>query len=84
MCYNAVDRHVDEGNGEMTAVIWDSPITGNREQWTYSRLQKEVSRFTCHNDRDSYRNVCYRCPVWQPPWQGKGSALETGCSSTCL
>lgn len=43
MCYNAVDRHVDEGNGERTAIIWDSPITGSKEQWTYSRLQKEVS-----------------------------------------
>ena len=28
LCYNAVNRHVDEGYGEQTALIWDSPITG--------------------------------------------------------
>ena len=28
MCYNVVDRHVDEGHGDQTALIWDSPITG--------------------------------------------------------
>lgn len=27
MCYNAVDRHVDEGFGEQTALVWDSAIT---------------------------------------------------------
>ena len=30
MCYNAVDRHVDEGFGDQNALIWDSPITGNK------------------------------------------------------
>ena len=32
LCYNAVDRHVDEGHGEQTALIWDSAITG---RWVY-------------------------------------------------
>jgi len=27
--YNALDRHVEAGNGERTALIWDSPVTGN-------------------------------------------------------
>ena len=27
LCYNAVDRHVDEGFGDETAIIWDSAIT---------------------------------------------------------
>ena len=26
-CYNAVDRHVEEGRGEQTAIIYDSPVT---------------------------------------------------------
>jgi propionyl-CoA synthetase len=26
-CYNAVDRHVEAGNGARTAIIYDSPIT---------------------------------------------------------
>src|SRR5690348_57539 len=27
-CYNAVDRHVDEGRGDQVALIYDSPVTG--------------------------------------------------------
>jgi propionyl-CoA synthetase len=26
-CYNAVDRHVETGRGEQTAIIYDSPVT---------------------------------------------------------
>src|SRR5689334_25281936 len=26
--YNALDRHVDAGDGERTALIYDSPVTG--------------------------------------------------------
>ena len=26
-CYNAVDRHVEAGRGDQTALIYDSPIT---------------------------------------------------------
>jgi propionyl-CoA synthetase len=44
LCYNAVDRHVDEGYGEQTALIWDSPITGR-----YSNAGSEIWR-----DRSSF------------------------------
>jgi len=44
MCYNAVDRHVDEGFGEQPALIWDSPITGSKDTITFSQLQDQVSR----------------------------------------
>jgi len=44
MCYNAVDRHVDEGFGEQAALIWDSPITGNKDTITFKQLQDKVSR----------------------------------------
>ena len=26
-CYNALDIHIEQGNGERTALIYDSPIT---------------------------------------------------------
>ncbi len=42
VCYNAVDRHVDEGNGDRTALIWDSPITGGKSKLTYRQLQEQV------------------------------------------
>ena len=44
LCYNAVDRHVDEGFGDQTALIWDSPITGAKRQISYRELQDSVAR----------------------------------------
>ncbi len=44
-CYNAVDRHVEDGRGEQDAIIYDSPITGHKSKITYSQLQDKVSRF---------------------------------------
>ncbi len=45
-CYNAIDRHVDAGHGDRTAVIYDSPVTGNTiKKFTYKELQDIVSRF---------------------------------------
>jgi propionyl-CoA synthetase len=41
-CYNCVDRHVLSGAGDRTAIIWESPVTGESEQYTYSELLKEV------------------------------------------
>ena len=40
--YNCVDRHVMNGNGDSTAIIWDSPVTGSKEQYTYDQLLIEV------------------------------------------
>jgi len=44
-CWNALDRHVAAGNGERTALIYDSPVTGTVETFTYARLLDEVARF---------------------------------------
>lgn len=41
-CYNCVDRHVHAGNGDRTAIIWDSPVTGGKETFTYQQLLAEV------------------------------------------
>ena len=35
-CYNAVDVHIDNGNGEKVAIIYDSPITGVKNKFTYN------------------------------------------------
>ncbi|EUC29363.1 hypothetical protein COCCADRAFT_8427 [Bipolaris zeicola 26-R-13] len=40
--YNCVDRHVANGNGDNTAICWDSPVTGQKEQYTYKQLLQEV------------------------------------------
>jgi propionyl-CoA synthetase len=41
-CYNAVDRHVAEGNGGQVAIIYDSPVTKQIKKITYRELWEEV------------------------------------------
>ncbi|MDP9397765.1 MAG: AMP-binding protein [Actinomycetota bacterium] len=43
-CANALDRHVDAGAGERTALIYDSPVTGSLRRYTYLELRDEVAR----------------------------------------
>ena len=42
-CYNAVDLHVKNGNGEKVAIIYDSPITNSQKKITYAQLKDQVS-----------------------------------------
>ena len=44
-CYNAVDRHVVAGNGDRTAIIYDSPITGRKSRTSFAELQQQVACF---------------------------------------
>lgn len=44
-CYNAVDRHVEAGRGEQTAIIYDSPVTDTIRKISYNQLQTDVSKF---------------------------------------
>ncbi len=42
-CYNAVDRHVENGRGDQTAIIYDSPITGTKGKTSYAELQTQTA-----------------------------------------
>lgn len=44
-CYNAVDLHVENGIGEQTAIIYDSPVTDTIKKYTYNDLKEQVSLF---------------------------------------
>ncbi|MDP7541335.1 MAG: AMP-binding protein [Candidatus Pelagibacter bacterium] len=44
-CYNALDHHINVGRGDKTALIYDSPITGNKAKFTYKELKDKVSKF---------------------------------------
>jgi propionyl-CoA synthetase len=44
-CYNALDRHVENGRGEQTAIIYDSPVTDTIRKISYKELQDEVALF---------------------------------------
>jgi propionyl-CoA synthetase len=41
-CYNCVDRHVLAGRGGDTAVIYDSPVSGIKQTFTYDAVLIEV------------------------------------------
>jgi propionyl-CoA synthetase len=43
-CWNALDRHVERGRAEQTALIYDSPVTSTKKTFTYRQLRDEVSR----------------------------------------
>ena len=42
-CYNAVDRHVENGRADQAAIIHDSPITGTKQTITFAELQTRVA-----------------------------------------
>ena len=44
-CYNALDRHVEQGRADQPALIYDSPVTGTIKTFTYRELRDEVARF---------------------------------------
>ena len=44
-CYNALDIHIDEGRGDKTALIYDSPITNKKGKFTFKQLKDKVSKF---------------------------------------
>jgi len=44
-CYNALDLHIDQGRGDKTALIYDSPITKNKKKFSYKELRENVSKF---------------------------------------
>jgi propionyl-CoA synthetase len=41
-CYNAIDCHVENGRGDQTAIIYDSPVTGTVKKITYKEFLREV------------------------------------------
>ena len=42
-CYNAVDRHVENGRADQAAIIYDSPITGAKDTITFAQLKDKVA-----------------------------------------
>jgi len=44
-CYNAVDVHCENGRADQAALIYDSPVTGTKETYTYSELRDAVALF---------------------------------------
>jgi propionyl-CoA synthetase len=44
-CYNALDHHVLNGRAEQAALIYDSPVTGVQQTFSYRQLRDQVAQF---------------------------------------
>ncbi len=42
-CYNALDRHVENGRADQAALIYDSPVTASKQSFTYLELRDRVA-----------------------------------------
>lgn len=45
ICYNCIDRHVQEGRGNVPALVAESVYTEKTETYTYRELQIKVAKF---------------------------------------
>ena len=44
VAYNCVDRHVEAGNGDRVAILWEGEPVGDSRTLTYAELQAEVCK----------------------------------------
>ena len=44
-CYNCLDRHVEAGHGDATAIIWEGNHPSEDKTFSYSELLAEVKKF---------------------------------------
>lgn len=45
MAFCALDYHCDNGRGEQTALLYDSPVTQRKERYSYFELRDQVAQF---------------------------------------
>nr|WP_298415566.1 propionyl-CoA synthetase [uncultured Halomonas sp.] len=45
ICHVALDHHVESGRGDQPAIFWDSPVSGQRRQYSYRELRDQVAIF---------------------------------------
>jgi propionyl-CoA synthetase len=44
ICYLALDKHIEDGFGDQTAIIYDSPVTQTVKKYSYNEVKSEVAR----------------------------------------
>ena len=44
--YNCLDRHIENGDGERTALIWEGNDSSENKFYTYNELFTEVNKFS--------------------------------------
>jgi acetyl-CoA synthetase len=45
IAYNCIDRHIEDGRADKTAIIWEGEPEGESKTFTYAELKDEVSKF---------------------------------------
>jgi acetyl-CoA synthetase len=45
VCYNCLDRHIEAGHGDATAIIWEGNAPSEDKTFNYSELLAEVKKF---------------------------------------
>jgi propionyl-CoA synthetase len=50
-CYNCLDRHIENGRGHKTAIIYDSPVTETKKKISYNDLLSKVSSLAFSLDK---------------------------------
>jgi propionyl-CoA synthetase len=62
-CYNALDRHVNNGRADQTAIVYDSPLTESQRLITFRELRDETALFagalTANGIRKGDRVIIY-------------------------
>ena len=43
-CYNCVDRHIESGHGDQTALVWEGNDPSEDRSFTYNQLYKEYEK----------------------------------------
>ena len=43
-CYLTLDKHIQDGYGDQTAIIYDSPVTQTIKKYTYNEVKSEVAK----------------------------------------
>ena len=43
-CYLALDKHIQDGYGDQTAIIYDSPVTQTVKKYTFNEVKTEVAK----------------------------------------
>lgn len=44
LCYLAIDKHIQDGYGEQTAIIYDSPVTQTVKKYTFNEVKEQVAK----------------------------------------
>lgn len=80
----ALDYHCEQGRGDNTALIYDSPVTGNKKTYTYRELRDQVAKIAgmlSAQGVEKRRPSC--CLHADDPRSGNGNAClcTFGCDS---